>query len=258
MNGQTSYEIFKFQSGELQLKVNQKSLSVLEDVEIEGSITSSNHIIELLLLVDVLRTYGEQYITLRMPYCAFSRQDRTQEGEAFSLKVFTNLINSCAFDMVLTNDNHSDVATALINNCVNISKDLSAIDLSQYDYLCSPDAGAIKQVQALSVKHQVPMIRADKTRSLVDGSITGTVVYTEDLTNKTVLIVDDLAQGAYTFMMLAKALREKNCKSISLYVTHGFFNNSLEVIDNLVSYGVDQIYTTDSVCKLEHERLTYV
>ncbi|MCK5539077.1 MAG: ribose-phosphate pyrophosphokinase [Bacteroidales bacterium] len=251
------YKIFKFASGELQLTLEETDCFYENrGITIEGSCLSSDNIFELLLLVNAIRNLSDCDLILIMPYCAFSRQDRIQENEAFSLKVFAQLINSCNFHTVHTRDNHSDVSTALINNIINTPKQLTQnINLKQYDYLVAPDAGAIKQVQALSIKHQIPMLRADKTRNLKDGSITGTVVYTDTLAGKKVLIVDDLCQGGKTFEELSKSLKAKHCDTVNLFVTHGFFSNGLQLLKEA---GIETFYTTNSVCKIKDKDLHYV
>ena len=247
---------------------------------ITGSILSSDHIIELLQLVETLRyTLPTTKLRLIMPYCAFSRQDRRcNRGESFSLKVFTSLINSCKFESVTTYDNHSDVSTALLNNCRNVpvadilyktvqdnfcnivgyppyGYDFSDHD---YDFYISPDAGANKKVLGCSKQFQVPMIRADKSRDLLTGNITHTEVFTtaEQLNNKTVLIIDDICAGGRTFIELAKALKRIQPNVIiHIYVTHGFFEYGL---DELTKAGISKFITTDSVCTLEDSSLTII
>jgi len=191
------YTVLRFPSGELQITLINKMSSYLVDncVTIRGSVTSSDHIIELLQLVEAIKhSMPTVRIKLIMPYCAFSRQDRRcNDGESFSLKVFTNLINSCNFQSVITYDNHSDVSTALIDNCYNKSVttilDNYSVDLdllsptnalsAKYDYFVSPDAGANKKVQSCSQRFGVPMIRADKQRDLATGKILATNVFVD-------------------------------------------------------------------------------
>lgn len=217
------YSVMKFPSGELQVKLNViKNIGLQNPIQITGSILNSDNIMELLQLVEAIKFYyGKVNLTLVLPYCAYSRQDRRcNEGESFSLKVFANLINSCDFTRVWTYDSHSDVAVALINNCVNIKPEIVTTNI---DLLVSPDAGANKKVSALSHKTQIPFIRADKQRDLATGAITETIVYTNatSIKGKTLLIVDDICQGGRTFIELAKAIKaiQPDC-IVNLHVTH--------------------------------------
>ena len=261
----TDYKITKFPTGEIQVKLNTPFDKIAcKYVIIQGSILSSDHIMELLQLVEAIRFYCyDSVIHLVMPYCAYSRQDRIcNEGESFSLKIFAQLINSCNFASVTTWDNHSDVSTALLDRCTNIHvKDLiEPVSDNEYDYLVSPDAGANKKVFALSQSTKIPMIRADKIRDTATGNIIDTQVYTtkEQIEGKRLLIVDDICAGGRTFKELAQKLKSiANC-NIDLYVTHGFFNNSVDVIDSLVDSGISDIHTTHNPYKLKHTRLNDV
>lgn len=261
-----TYSVMKFPSGEIQVKLtNDFDTSDTESfgnqIIIIGSILSSDHFFELAQLVDAIR---RQFITisigLSMPYCAYSRQDRVcNEGEAFSLKVFTNLINSLGFDQIQTWDNHSDVSSALLNNSFNIPVDKLLTDVTaerHFDFFISPDAGANKKVQSCSKQSNVPMLRADKIRDTATGKILDTILYStpDELLGKRILIIDDLCDGGRTFTELAKAIHliQPDC-IIELYVTHGFFSKG---IDPLIESGIHHIYTTGSVCTISHPNLT--
>ena len=242
------YKVWSFPSGELGVQILSKNIT--SSYTIKGSVLSSDHLMELLQLREALGTTSD--IDLIMPYCAYSRQDRRcNPGESFSLKVFADLINSCNFKSVTTYDNHSDVATALINNCGALSASTILTKHNRHvanmDYLISPDAGANKKVFDCSQKFNIPMIRADKVRDVSTGNITSTDVFAtpEQLANKTVLIIDDICAGGRTFVELAKALKAvEPSVTIHLYVTHGFFSSGFH---NMVDAGISKFITTDSV-----------
>lgn len=245
-----TYTIRKFHSGEIQ--VAAKTTSPINTIT--GSVLSSDHIIELLQLVEALRHNEGNLLDLVMPYCAFSRQDRRCNlGESFSLRVFTDLINSCNFISVTTYDNHSLVSTALINNCtdVPVAELVQAVpSIASYDFFVSTDAGANKKVFECSKRFNVPMIRADKSRDTATGAITSTDVYAtaDQLDGATILIIDDICANGRTFIELAKSLKviQPNV-TVHLYVTHGFFSNDTAL---LVGAGITHFITTDSVTLL--------
>lgn len=262
----SSYSVMQFPSGEIQITLDTAPHAArIYPVTITGSILSSDNVMELLLLVESINHHwNTSSINLVMPYCAYSRQDRRcNQGESFSLKVFTSLINSCNFTKVTTFDNHSDVSTALLNNCYNISVWQLLLDaqytikLKEYDYFISPDAGANKKVFACSQQFNIPMIRADKIRDVSNGKILDTQVFAtaDQLKGKTVLIIDDIAANGMTFWQLAKTIKEiePTCK-VDLFVTHGFFHSNL---DKLSEY-IDHFITTTSVCTITDKRLTLI
>lgn len=248
------YKLSKFPGGEIYVKIEEPDTKyyndgILRPIYIKGGIQNSDQLMELLMLKNTLNIYLNKNteFVLDLAYIPYARQDRVcQEGESLSIKVMADLINSMNFDTVFTVDNHSDVATALINNCSNLSvlEIFKSVSLNvNTDYIVSPDAGANKKVFEISKHYQVPMIRADKTRDLKTGNISGTEVYCEDLGGKSVTIIDDICDGGRTFIELAKALKAKNAGEITLYVTHGIFSKGTDI---LFDCGIDKIITTDS------------
>jgi ribose-phosphate pyrophosphokinase len=198
-------------------------------------------LIRLLLLVDAIRHYESKApIHLVIPYFPYSRQDRRcHEGESHSLKVVANLINSCKFAMVTTQDAHSYVLEALIDNLVVVGQDLCAIELSDYDYVIAPDAGAAKKVESVANKVSGgKFLTCHKKRE--GGTVSVKLEEGTSLKNKSVVVVDDLCDGGATFLAVAKAIREKYDPSVlDLYVTHGFFTKGIDEL----SKQYDNIYT---------------
>ena len=222
-------------------------------------IQSSQDVMELLMVTDALRAWDPAPIRLMLPCCPYARQDRRCcEGESHSLKVFATLINGLGFESVTVFDPHSDVVGALIDR-INIVDQKTII--ARFDALnmrlqptspadrplfVSPDAGANKKTSELAAlfAHDY-FIRADKLRDLATGKIKEIVVVNprEEVEGRNCLIVDDLCDAGGTFIGLAKALKDKGAKSVSLYITHGLFTKGL---DPLWDGGIDHIWTTNS------------
>jgi len=215
-------------------------------------IMDSNDILRLLNVVDALRRENDTPIRLFMPYVPYSRQDRAcNTGEAFSLKVFAKLINSQNFEKVTICDPHSDVVPAVFENIEVISQ-LAIINnfaefhgmIAKGATLISPDAGANKKTSNLAAHFgHSSFLRADKLRDLQTGNIKETIVYADDLTGQTVVIVDDICDGGRTFIELAKVLKDKKAAKVVLYVTHGIFSKGVKP---LFQGGIDEIYTTNA------------
>ena len=223
---------------------------------VHARLNSSDDIMQLIMVKDALdREFPSYDKHLYMPYVPYARQDRVMvAGEALSIKVFANMINALDFKTVTTLDNHSDVATALIDRCEDnsvlevISKTPLNILLldpdTEYVLLC-PDAGAVKKHLKIA-KHYggLRIINCDKQRDTSTGEITGTTVnWGYSLHNMRLLIVDDICDGGRTFIEIAKAVQKFKPKSIELLVSHGIFSKGLM---GLIDSGIIHIYTTDS------------
>lgn len=247
---QFTYKSFNFPVGEKHVRIDYEH--VTGPVSIVFEFEKNEDIIELLLVCDALKQSKVHIRQLIMPYVPFCRQDRVAvPGECFSLKVFAKLINDLQIPRVLVTDPHSDVLTALIDNCVVVKQweiFLPILKTKKDFWLISPDAGALKKTYELASK--LPsfngVVECSKKRNVTDGKITGVVVHnTTSLKDENCIIVDDICDGGRTFIEVAKALRRKHCGKIILCVTHGFFTKGLEVFDGLI----DEIYTRNGQIK---------
>jgi ribose-phosphate pyrophosphokinase len=239
---------FIFNGGEISVKIDTEAFEKqglsYDHVYLKAKLTSANDIMELLNVENALRNLGVENISVFIPYLPYGRQDRVcNVGESFSLQVMARLINSCNFKKVIIADPHSDVTPALINNVVVLEQDVLVSDflgraLEQDMMLVAPDAGAIKKIAKVCKRvGKSRFLRADKLRDLSTGNILETVLHgNEDLTGKTVLIVDDICDGGYTFIKLAEVLKEKGAAKVLLYVTHGIFSKGKNLKD------IDQIF----------------
>jgi ribose-phosphate pyrophosphokinase len=245
--------IFKkvnFSAGEVHLTCQDK---IPEKSEVMISLTGNRNIqnvMDLLQVVDVLKNNGVENIELYVPYLYYSRQDRyTTEGSPFSLKIFSRLINECGFKKVYTHDLHSDVAEIYINHLVEIKQDSFVRDVlldNQVDLICAPDAGASKKIFSLARRLSIPrdrIITATKKRCPETGNLKDPEFDSNiDIKGKKILILDDICDGGYTFIQLAKELKSNGAGELSLAVTHGIFSKGL----NPLKPYFDKIYTSDS------------
>lgn len=237
-----------FSGGEVHINIS--TYKKLKVAQIVARIQNSTDLMKTLMVHDCLKSMDVEDIELVMPYVPYARQDRAcVVGDAFSLKVFANIINNVGFSCVTIVDPHSDVTPAVLDNC-NVISQLDIInksdvlsDLVVNTMVVSPDAGSNKKMHKLSQFTGKEFIRADKLRDVFSGDIKETIVYCDNLEGKDVTIVDDICDGGRTFIELAKVLKHKNCGKVNLFVTHGIFSKGVEV---LYKNYIDNIYTTDS------------
>lgn len=244
--------------------VARKDYSV---AKIHALLFDSNAIMDLLLVCDAVRRMGVDNIRLTIPYLPAARQDRVMvKGEAFSLGVVADLINSIRASSVTIYDCHSDVGPALIHNCVNVSQEELISNCLLFDsnlkpkssVLCpeefikythdsviiAPDGGAMKK--AFKVAKSAVNARlecAGKIRDVETGEIHGiTFKPNESIDGENCLIADDISDAGGTFHYLSKHIKENHKpKNIGLLVTHGIFAKGAEY---LYEY-IDDIFVID-------------
>jgi ribose-phosphate pyrophosphokinase len=263
-NAGIKFNFSKFPGGELHLKVdNYIGYSIYHsDLSNERSITTAriknpNDLVELLL---VLNWFKQEDLkpNLYIPYLPYARQDRFIQNEDFGSDMMADLLNSYDINVVAILDPHSEASCNKIKKIYKISKkrifefytalyDEPIVQYSSIDYIVAPDSGALKSTEDLASNYyfKKPVIISTKHRDTSTGKLSNIKVHNDyDITDKTVMVVDDICDGGGTFVPIAKQL---NCKKKILYVTHGIFSKGFEEL--LQNY--DEIITTNSITSTE-------
>jgi ribose-phosphate pyrophosphokinase len=225
--------------------VNIYDIEEGDDVKVVCSILSSLTLLNLIQCSNALDNLFAKKRVLVIPYLMGARFDRLmQKGDSIDLKVVSDLINYCGFEKVYLFDVHSDTATMLIKNSVNIdNKTLVSEYNKEESILICPDAGAVKKVGKYFDwnKNIVDVVYCNKVRDLSNGSLTLNVLSPERCEGKNCVIIDDLCDGGGTFLGIASQI---NPKSLTLIVTHGVFSKGTKVFENIF----DEIIVSDSFC----------
>jgi ribose-phosphate pyrophosphokinase len=234
------YEVIEYPDGQISIKINEYTDELL------FRINSYKDLFVLKAISDVIIHNNQKLPILTIPCLFGQRSDRRfSENQSFDLKNICDFINSCNFSKVQIYETHSDVSLALVNNSVKVStfpfikqviEDINSSNI----VLVSPDSGAYKRVFKYAEYLNLPLVAANKYRDL-DGKITLNIL--GDVKGKDCVILDDIADGAWTFYLLAKQLKEQGASKVFLYVTHGYFNKGFELLREYI----DHIYCTDSV-----------
>ena len=220
----------------------------------------------------LIKKHLERHLTnvdyyLFMPYIPNARMDRVKnDDEVFTLKYFCDFINSLNFLRVYVLDAHSDVSTALLNNCKNDNprdyiKD-AIRQISDDIVLYFPDAGAAKRYSDLFP--EIMYCYGEKKRDWKSGKILGLGIRSNgiDLNGKTVLMIDDIIAYGGSLFYSANALKEAGVDKIYAYATHT--ENSIldrekgTLIKSLENNTVERLFTTNSLFSGRHDKITVV
>jgi len=239
-------ERFTFSGGEPHLLIRE-ALNPEDEVMICCRARSFEDMGLILLAADALKRFGIERLQLFIPYFPAARQDRVMvPGEPLSVKVYASLVNSVGFNRVYLFDAHSEVAPALLNNCVvipNYTLVRRALEAYESYMLVSPDGGALKKIYKLSeALGGRPVTECSKRRDVSTGKLSHFTVYAGDLQGQTCVVADDICDGGGTFIGLAEQLRAKNAGKLILVVSHGIFSRGTEALRMMY----DEIYCSDS------------
>ena len=74
-----------------------------------------------------------------------------------------------------------------------------------------------------------------------------------DVANRTVILIDDLADTSNTITRAAKLLKKEGATMVYALITHGVLSG--DAIDRINASALDKLIVTNSVPQDEHERL---
>lgn len=244
-------EISRFSNDNLSVRV---LTNVRErDVFVVQSFTApvSNHIMELFIIMDALRSASAKRITAVIPYFSYARSDK-KDAPRISItgRLMADLIKSAGADRVLTMDLHSDAVHGFFSMPVDhltaaplIAQHIKkTLDLSRAVAVAT-DAGGAKRVGKLAALLNVPMAIIDKRRTGDTVVKQGLVVGNVD--GRDAIIFDDEISTGGTLVATAKTLMDAGVNSMIMGVTHPVLCGNAPA--NLVASKVDRFVATNTV-----------
>jgi len=188
----------------------------------------NDNLVELLIIMDALKRASAGRITAVMPYYGYARQDRKATArDPISAKLVANLITTAGADRVLTMDLHTPQLQGFFD--IPVDHLLGVPVMSSYfsekfgkvdDFVAvSPDVGSVTRTRKFAERLDIPIAIIDKRRPKANVSEIMNVV--GDVSNKRVILVDDLIDTAGTIVNGANALLEMGAKEVYACCTHG-------------------------------------
>ena len=217
-------EIDLFPNNELLLKTDY--LNTLEEpFNINFSFYNNQDILELLFVLAHLDDIHQTNYDLYIHYMPYSRMDRNENGNCFSLKHICSLLNKFVVNAcnVYIVEPHSDVTLKLLNaERINVITPLMKHILLKHpdiNMICYPDKGAKQRFQDDEV--ELPVVFCNKVRDFDTGNIIGLELDGDiNVKDKNILILDDLCSKGGTFYHTANKLKENGAKNIYLGLCH--------------------------------------
>jgi ribose-phosphate pyrophosphokinase len=211
----------------------------------------SNHIMELFIIMDALRSASARRITAIVPYFSYARSDK-KDAPRISItgRLMADLIKTAGADRVLTMDLHSDAVHGFFSMPVDhltavplIAAHLKqTMDLSRAVAVAT-DAGGAKRVGKFAAHLDVPMAIIDKRRLGDDQVEQGLVV--GDVAGKDAIIFDDEISTGSTLTATALTLIEAGVNSMVMGATHPVLCGNAPA--NLAASKVDKFVVTNTV-----------
>src|ERR1044072_7845055 len=190
------------------------------------SYPATDHLMELLILIDALRRSSARRITAVVPYFGYARQDRKPGPRTpISAKLVANLITHAGADRVLTLVLHAgqiqgffDIPTDNLYASAVMVRDIrERFDLSKV-MVVSPDVGGVVRARGLAKRINAPLAIIDKRRQRAGESEVMNVI--GEVAGYTCILVDDIVDSGGTLVNAADALLANSAKDVYGCITH--------------------------------------
>jgi ribose-phosphate pyrophosphokinase len=210
-----------------------------------------NNLMELLILVDALRSASAGRETAVVPYFGYARQDRRVRYARVPItgKLVGDMMVGVGIDRVLTLDLHAEQIQGFfdvpVDNIYGAPILLDDIRRQKYENLVvvSPDIGGVVRARAVAKELNIDLAIIDKRRP--KANVAEVMNLIGDVEGRTCILVDDMVDTAGTLCGAATALKERGAVKVIAYATHPVLSG--KAIENLNNSVMDELVVTNSI-----------
>jgi ribose-phosphate pyrophosphokinase len=211
----------------------------------------SEGILELLIMIDALKSASARRITAVLPYFPYVRSDKKDEPRiSITARLMADLIETAGADRVLTMDLHSpqvqgffripaDQLTAVPLICDHLAQG----DL-QDAVVVAPDAGEAKDAARVAKRLNVALAIIDKRR-FGDDEEPRAINLVGDVRGKRAILIDDEIATAGTMIEAIALVRAQGADRVTVACVHPVLSG--EAPERLRAAEVDEYVFTDSI-----------
>ncbi|HEY2404444.1 MAG TPA: ribose-phosphate pyrophosphokinase [Polyangiaceae bacterium] len=211
----------------------------------------SEHIVELLIMLDALRHSSAQRVTAVIPYFPYARSDKKDEPRiSITARLMADLLVTAGADRVLTVDLHSpqihgffSVPADQLTGVPALCERLRADDLSN-TVVVAADVGEAKDAGRFAKELDLPLAFIDKRRHGDDEDAQPAHVI-GDISGKDCLLVDDEIATGGTLLKAADFLLAHGARSVSAAVVHAVLSG--RAIERLRASPLKRLLVTNTI-----------
>jgi len=242
-----------FPDGETRIRVVDDVLEKDASILQSGAKFPEYYYFELFFLLDALKRRGAKNLTAIVPYLGYQRQDHLfREGEAVSLDVIIQTLESLSLSKLITFDLHSikipelfHVPVVHLSALSIFAEKIKSLGVKNSDLvIVSPDMGGIRRINILSdLLGGVETAKINKDRDLESGEISSAKI--EGAVKEAAIIVDDMISTGRTIIAAANLLKKKGAKKIFVFATHPVFSfDDPKVFDD---NSIQKVFVSDTI-----------
>ncbi|BDD10196.1 ribose-phosphate pyrophosphokinase [Fulvitalea axinellae] len=242
-------EIQKFSDGEIN-PIFHDSVRGCDVYLVQATFAPADNLMELLLMVDACKRASAKHITVVIPYFGYARQDRKDKPRVpIGAKLTANIIMAAGADRMMTCDLHAgqiqgffDIPVDHMDGSYIFIPYLRNLKLENIIF-ASPDVGGTKRARNFAQFFNADMVICDKHRKRANEVASMQVI--GDVTDKDVILVDDIIDTGGTLCKAASILKEKGAKSVRAVCTHPVLSGN--AYENIEASELEELIVTDTI-----------
>lgn len=217
---------------------------------VQSTYPPSDHLMELLLLIDAAKRASAKTIAAVIPYFGWARQDRKDRPRvSLGAKLVADLLSVAGVDRIITMDLHADQIQGFFDVPVDhlyassvIIPYIKSLNLTNICF-ASPDVGGSKRANTYAKYFHSPLVLCHKVRE--KANVVESIRIIGDVEGMNVILVDDMVDTAGTITKAANLMMKNGAKSVRAVASHCVMSgNASERVDESA---LTEIVFTDSI-----------
>ena len=217
---------------------------------IQSTYAPSDNLMELLLMIDAAKRASAYKIIAVLPYYGYARQDRKDRPRvAIGSKLVANMIQAAGANRLITMDLHAPQIQGYFDIPVD-HLDSHAVFIPYIENLrlenltfAAPDVGSANRIREISSYFEADMVICDKHRKRANEIASMVVI--GDVTDRDVVIIDDICDTGGTLAKSAALLKEKGARSVRALITHPVLSG--KAYENIEKSVLEELVVCDTI-----------
>ncbi|AXG69389.1 ribose-phosphate pyrophosphokinase [Kordia sp. SMS9] len=217
---------------------------------IGSTFPNSDHLMQMLLMLDAAKRASARHITAVLPYFGWARQDRKDKPRVpIGAKLIAKMLEVAGATRIITMDLHADQIQGFFEKPVDhlfastvFLPYLRKLNLDKLT-IASPDMGGSKRAYAYSKFLESDVVICYKQRK--KANVISHMELIGDVTGKNVVLVDDMVDTAGTLTKAAEVMMEKGALSVRAICTHPILSG--QAYERIENSKLEELIVTDSI-----------
>ena len=217
---------------------------------IQSTFAPTENIMELLLMIDAAKRASAYKVIAVIPYYGYARQDRKDKPRvAIGSKLVANMLVAAGADRVVTMDLHApqiqgyfDIPVDHLESSAIFIPYIESLNLPNLTF-AAPDVGSANRIREVASFFECEMVICDKHRKRANEIASMVVI--GDVTDRDVVLIDDICDTGGTLAKSAGLLKEKGARSVRAFCTHPVLSGN--AYENIEKSALEELVVCDTI-----------